>query len=716
MPTMKTLFSVRAFHPRRFAAFLLLSSLLLVSSAFAQAPARVVAVADVHGDFDAFVAILQKADLIDDKLHWTGKDATLVQTGDILDRGPKNREVMDLLMALEAEAPRTGGRVIALLGNHEIMNIMGDLRYAASMYASFADANSEKRRKAAYEAYVSWQTERRAAGKLSAAAPAANAEAAWYAAHPLGYVEQREAMSPTGKYGRWLRAHAAVAQVGSTLFVHGGIAPLIAEAGWKPEAIAGKVRSEIKSFDDFTQYLEQQKIILNTFDLAEITTAAQSELGYRNAQPAAATGEGAAERAKQVDLLSTFLSYPSWFSVHGEGPVWFRGYNNWTDAEGLAKVDKLLAGLGVTHIVVGHTPQAGGRIHPRFDGKIFLIDTGMLSSHYEGGRASALEVVAGKITAIYPDLTMVLLDPAAPKGGQALPASLDLRNGKEIPGGGVEENQDPKPAEGQAAEKPAAGSYHVWLDANLKPLPFKSDAEVQDFLRTAKIVKMKDIATGVTHPRKALLEKDGLQVNAKFSAVHERKDVMQLASGQREMNFRDEAIFDMASQELALMLGMDNLPPVVERSAGGEKGILQIWVEDTFTERERIQKKLSPPSPEKWNFQIQIMRMFDNLVYNIDRNQGNILIDKDWKVWLIDQTRAFRTYDTLQTTANMGYLDRGVWEKLVAMDEQTVKDRLKPYLQKYEIEALLKRRVKIIEHFKSEIAKRGESDVIRTMP
>lgn len=165
----------RAIRRRQILVLLPLCLALLVSLAppcGAQAPARVVAVGDVHGDYDAFVAILQEAGLIDTQLRWAGKNATLVQTGDFLDRGAKCREVMDLLMALEKQAPKQGGRVITLLGNHEVMNIMGDLRYAAPMYASFADKDSEKRRKAAYDAYVTWQ-KARPAGSFGAGAGAA---------------------------------------------------------------------------------------------------------------------------------------------------------------------------------------------------------------------------------------------------------------------------------------------------------------------------------------------------------------------------------------------------------------------------------------------------------------------------------------------------------------------------------------------------------------
>jgi len=282
---------------------------------------------------------------------------------------------------------------------------------------------------------------------------------------------------------------------------------------------------------------------------------------------------------------------------------------------------------------------------------------------------------------------------------------------------GVCAQSQPQAASAAAATlaTPPQPASRVWLDPDGKPLPFHSDDEVMEFLRTARVVQIKDIPVGVAHPREALLEKDGVRAHAKFSSVHEEKDKVQMANGQREFGFRDDAIFDCAAQEIAKLLGMDNLPPVVERTIQGEKGILQIWLENAMTEKDRLKNKQPPPNAGRWNDQIQVMRFFDNLVYNTDRNAGNILIDKDWKVWLIDHTRAFRKYDELLNANTMLVLDRGIWEKLLALDEGLLKQRVKPYLRTFEIDGLLNRRKKIIEHFRKEIAERGESEVIHDM-
>ena len=334
-------------------------------------PEAVVAIGDVHGDFDDFAAILQHIGLIDAQHQWIGNKTTLVQVGDLLDRGPKPREVMDLLMALEKEAPKAGGRVVSLLGNHEMMNIMGDLRYVTpGNYASFADSKSEERQKSAYQQYVKWRDSH---GPLLAELPQPMelTEAEWMARHPLGFIEQREAFGPDGSYGKWLREHPPLAKIGAVVFLHGGIHPSLAHL--KLDTINGHVRDEIKAFDAAKKYLQDEKVILPFFTLQEMTAVVQSEI------TAERKARAPTDEQKQARLVQ-FLGYGDWLSVRPDGPLWFRGYDQWSEEEGAAQMDKILEAYGVAHIAVGHTVQKGGRIRSRFANKVFLIDTGMLSS------------------------------------------------------------------------------------------------------------------------------------------------------------------------------------------------------------------------------------------------------------------------------------------------------------------------------------------------
>jgi len=405
----------RAFRPTVVLIVVLLAS-PAQSSFAANAPAEsLIAIGDVHGDFDDFIVILQHAGLIDKQNHWAGGKSTFVQTGDLIDRGPKPREVLDLMMSLEREASKSGGRVVSLNGNHEMMNLMGDLRYVTpENYASFAQSNSEERRRSAYQEYATW---RKGHAQLLAELPQPMemTEAEWMARHPAGFIEHREAFGPNGSYGKWLREHSAVAEIGGVIFLHGGIHPSLAHL--KIETINSHIRDEIKAFDTSKQYLQNEKVILAFFNLQEMTAVVQAEL---TAELKARVRSDQERQAR----LTEFLRYGDWLSVRTDGPLWFRGYDQWSEEEGVAQVSKLLEAYKATHIAVGHTVQKGGRIRPRFGNRVFLIDTGMLSSYYPGGRASALEICDdAKFTAEYTDQQVVILQANASSPGNREPAS-----------------------------------------------------------------------------------------------------------------------------------------------------------------------------------------------------------------------------------------------------------------------------------------------------
>src|SRR3954451_16596478 len=136
------------------AALIALAALLFVNPAASRAaqPARIVAVGDLHGDYSAWLDIARGARLIDANGHWAGGRTTLVQLGDILDRQPDSLKIVRSLQQLQKEAPRSGGRVVVVLGDHESMNLLGDFRYTTpGEYAAFADAGSAARRDKVYE-------------------------------------------------------------------------------------------------------------------------------------------------------------------------------------------------------------------------------------------------------------------------------------------------------------------------------------------------------------------------------------------------------------------------------------------------------------------------------------------------------------------------------------------------------------------------------------
>ncbi len=373
-----------------------------------KAPERLVAVGDVHGDFDDLCLILKRTGLLDDRNHWIGGNATFVQTGDLIDRGPKGRAAMDLIIGIEKDAAKAGGQVLPLLGNHEVMNILGDLRYVPPQsYADFVDNDSGKRRKSAYQEYAAWYTSH--ANLLSAVKQTVLpvTEEEWMAKHPPGFLEYREAFSPNGTYGKWLRNHSAVVKFGGVIFVHGGLDPSLVSL--QLEQINSQIRGEIGEFDKIKQYLVSSKVILPYFTLQEIAVLVQAKL----------LADGAAGTAIDVEthaMLVRLLSFNSWLCMRDDGPLWFRGYAQWNEEEGTPKVEKLLTSYAAAHIVVAHTVQKAARIRTRFGGRVFLIDTGMLSTFWQGGRASALEIRAdGKFTAQYLDGQEVLWEEKPPE-------------------------------------------------------------------------------------------------------------------------------------------------------------------------------------------------------------------------------------------------------------------------------------------------------------
>jgi hypothetical protein len=332
---------------------------------------RVVAVGDVHGAYDNLVTVLRFAGILDARDRWAGGQAQLVQTGDLLDRGKDGRKVLDLLMRLEGEARKAGGRVHALLGNHEVMNMMGDLRYVnAEEYEAFRARDSADRR----EAFLRSVT-RRARERAKAAGEAFD-ETAYRAKIekdvPLGFVERTRALSAEGEYGKWLRQRPVMVRVNGVVFLHGGLTPEVAALGC--EAINATVRREL------------------TDDMAKTRQSPQATL---------AAGEN--------------------------GPLWYRGLAKDDESILAPQVDQVLKSLRARAIVVGHSVTGTGRILARFGGRVVGIDVGMGDVY--GGNLAALEVGAdGSLTALYPDRREELVRPAAAAAHASRPNSSASRS------------------------------------------------------------------------------------------------------------------------------------------------------------------------------------------------------------------------------------------------------------------------------------------------
>ena len=365
--------------------------LLATCSPTAQdASARIVAIGDIHGALESLTTILRTTGLIDAEGRWSGGRSRLVQTGDFLDRGVPLRQVMDLLMRLEGEARRAGGRVEVLFGNHEGMNIMRDTRdVSPQTYAAFADDDSESRRKRAFNAHAAAA---RRVGKET--------RPRGVVPHPSpGYVEYLEAMGPSGKYGRWLRDRKVVVKIDRSVFMHAGI-PI--DSKDNVDDVNRMVENEIRAFDAAVSTLTSDGTLSATSSLQEVVNAAAATL-HNVSAIVKEKGELPPELSQEyIARVRGPLSINQWALANPNGPLWYRGYATLSD-EAQPQIEALLKRLGADRIATGHTPQLPGRIKSRFGNRLFLIDTGMLTTYYKGGRPSALEIVGNRVTAIYPD-------------------------------------------------------------------------------------------------------------------------------------------------------------------------------------------------------------------------------------------------------------------------------------------------------------------------
>jgi hypothetical protein len=372
----------------------IVAAVFLTLAATALAQGRVVAIGDVHGAYPEFVSILQRTGLMDEKLKWAGGSAVLVQTGDVVDRGSRTRECLDLLMGLERQAGKPGGQVIPLLGNHEVLNIMGDLRYAtADIFRTFSTSRSEQTRAKAYQEYEKFLTEH--GDHSHSAAPAADpaVRTNWMEAHPPGYFEYRDALGPGGKYGAWLRQHPAVVKVGEGVFVHGGLNPALQFSDIAE--LDTRIRTELAAFDFLWQSLVKKKIIWRYMTLVEAGRQVDEELKWIQAQ-------GKTDNPETLKLMEQLLGLGNWLISSQNGPLWYRGLAQEPEEKLMASLKALLARLKAKYIVEGHTVVSKTEITARFDNQVFLIDAGMLKEAF-GGRAAALEIQNGQFKAFYAD-------------------------------------------------------------------------------------------------------------------------------------------------------------------------------------------------------------------------------------------------------------------------------------------------------------------------
>ena len=247
--------------------------------------------------------------------------------------------------------------------------------------------------------------------------------------------------------------------------------------------------------------------------------------------------------------------------------------------------------------------------------------------------------------------------------------------------------------------------------------PAFTEQQKIDFLQHAKIVDSKAEKKGKSAASHLTLSDGTVTYDASFEPVDERKaQGPGPTPGTTEFNFRDYWGYDIAGYRIAKLLGMDDMVPVyTERKWKGNAGAISWRVPDVqFDEADRYQRKIPVPpgNLENWNKQMYKVRVLTQLFYDVDANLTNVLITKDWKIWRIDFTRAFRLQNELKDAKDLVQCDRQVLDKLRQLSYEQVLEATKPYLDKNEVKALIARRDKIVAHFDKLVAQQGEAQVL----
>ncbi|MEE8107587.1 MAG: metallophosphoesterase [Gammaproteobacteria bacterium] len=589
---------------------------------------RVVVFADVHGAYADLTRILRQTGIIDEQNKWTGGDSYLVSLGDILDRGPRSREALDLLISLQAEAGEAGGKVLLALGNHEVMNMTGDWRYvSAQEIAGFADDETLQQRQAGYASF------RRQPGQASLSDDQAKTE--FDKRYPTGYFARLEAFSPHGRYGSWLLGQSVVLIVNDTLFVHGGLSPVLGEM---PLAeLNATMMAEIRLYAEAWHALNKTGHVSSKQEAQAVIAIAT----------ALAADENIAEETRLA--ASNLLAANAGLAFSADGPLWYRGSALCNLLSESSITRRALHTQHVQRAILGHTTTASRKVENRDDGRIILLDTGMLNSFYHG-RAAVLIIDEHGLQVSYLDQ--------------------------------------------EGLEPPFVGTRKVGARPNNM-----SDDELAEFLRSASVIGSEAIPVGVTQPTRLTLEKDGVRLHAIFKT--ESTDIRRGRgpNKNRMLNVSDRWQYEIAAYRLDRMLGLDLVPVAVERNIEGRDGALIFWMDGLISLLKKNREKISyegwcPQQPQH-----DLMYVWDTLIYNDDRTQQNVTYTQnDWMLKLIDQSRSFRTYRNKPPYVRERELKmtREMADRLAALDSGQLSAELGAYINRDQIRALLRRRDSLI--------------------
>ncbi|WNC67945.1 metallophosphoesterase [Thalassotalea nanhaiensis] len=595
---------------------------------------KVVAIGDVHGAYPELHALLTKLKLINDNDDWVGGNTYLVSLGDLLDRGADSRKVMDLLIKLQQQAPKSGGMVLQVLGNHELMVTTGDLRYVSKEEFAAFTAEETQQQRASLQA------------QFNAQHPDENEDAlaARFAKqYPPGFSAFIAAFSPKGKYGSWLRAARPVIQVNDSVFVHGGLSSALHDMDVTE---INQIIEPVWEYQDIVADLQTKRILAETADF-------WSRIDYLNKAIKPYIDKNKKNSRNKIpkwhkDLIRLHELQSS-FAFSDSSPMWYRGNAYCHPYSESFNTERVLKKLDAKRIVVGHTPLYK-EIKSRLAGQVILADTGMLKKVYRGN-ANAVVIEQGMIKV------------------QTLAAN----------------SLEPILAE---EKRFSVGSSSM------------TDEQIKDFLLTAQVTNSEPIGVGITKSDKLTLTKGGKQIRALFK-THDSDP--QLDNTSRYPNYRyiaDRYKYEIAAFRLDRMLDLHLVPVAVQRRIDGKNGLLQYWVNDLLSEKEREEQNIAFNSYCPQLEQYINRYIFDVLIYNDDRNQTNLNFSKkDFMLYLIDHSIAFGVSKNppkmyRKATLKLSSLFR---EKLASLTYDRLDEELDGLLSNSQIKAIIKRRDLILK-------------------
>jgi hypothetical protein len=245
------------------------------------------------------------------------------------------------------------------------------------------------------------------------------------------------------------------------------------------------------------------------------------------------------------------------------------------------------------------------------------------------------------------------------------------------------------------------------------PVPTQTDAEKEHFLLEGKIIKHKYAGKGINSTQRVTLRLGDFEHDGHITTIDEHKTRMELSAGV-ELDFHDSYRGDLAAYRLDRLLGIDMIPVTVPRRYQDAPAAFSWWIDDVLMdESQRLAKQIAPPDVPEWNHRMYVVRVFDQLIYNFDRNLTNLLIDKHWRMWMIDHGRAFKVFKTLRAPKELGtHCERRLLAALRGLDRAAVEAATKDVLTPGQIDGVMARRDLIVRYYEGKIAELGEDAVL----